>query len=103
MQKAVDEFQERFAPERLLGLMAQLALPEVRGGDGVFRKPRIEIEVVAGQWELIDSLSINDSKMVFSFGINGKRQEWTFLHTEGCPAWRRVRSAVVHGLGAGCA
>ena len=51
------EIKERFAPERLLGLMAQLALPEVRGSDGVFRKPRIEIEVGRGQWVPIDSLS----------------------------------------------
>jgi hypothetical protein len=101
--QTIDHHQERFAPERMLGLMAQLSLPELRGADGVYRKPRIEVEVTPGKWEMIDSVAIDDEKIIFSFGVNGHRKEWTFLQAEGCPPWRRVRPETLHGLGVGCA
>jgi hypothetical protein len=81
---------------RLMGVVAALGLPEVRGIDGVYRKRLIEIELAPGSdlWQLVDGLSISADRITF---LTKPRAEWVFSHREGCPAWRMDHGRPRHG------
>ena len=76
---------------RLHGLMAMLALPARRGDDGVYRRLLVEIEVARGRWAPVDSVIIESDRLVFSYGVNGHRREYTFVAGEDVPQWRTER------------
>lgn len=82
------------ADARLCGLMATLSLPLVREG-----RVDVEVEVVRGHWEPIDTVSIEAECIWFSRGANGHGEHWKFLRVEGIPPWRtRVRREKVNAL-----
>lgn len=77
---------------RLCGLMAALALPPVRGRDGVARRVPVEVEVAPGAWARVESMLIDSDGMTMSFGANGHRTDYRFVGT-ACPPWRILRGA----------
>lgn len=73
------------ADARLKGLMAVLSLPLVREG-----AVAVQVEVVRGKWEQIDSVTIDAECVTFARGLNGHSCAWTYKHVEGMPPWRTV-------------
>lgn len=73
---------------RLHGVMAMLALPEVRCDDGTFRRREVDIEIAPGKWQRVDGVSVEAERVVFFFGVNGHRQQWVFVKGERVPRWR---------------
>lgn len=72
---------------RLQGLLAMLALPMVRTETGAFRRVKVEVEIAKDEWAAVESLSIDDKGMTFSWGRNGSAVEYRFPG-ETCPRWR---------------
>ncbi len=70
---------------RIQGMMAQLALPAVRGFDGVFRPVEIEIDVDG--WRRVDSIYIEAETVTFA--LKDAPHDWVFRRSEGVPRWRR--------------
>jgi hypothetical protein len=78
---------------RLYGLVAVLALPPVRGLDGVDRRRKVEVEVAPDIWVVVHGLWLDAKGIVVYYGTNGSRVEWVFRRSEGVPSWR-----VDHGV-----
>lgn len=76
---------------RLAGLLAMIALPMVRDGEGRYRRRVIEIEVAPGKWAAVDGVAIERERMLFWSGNNGTRMQYEFRSSEGCPRWRSDR------------
>lgn len=75
---------------RLSGLLAVLALPEMRLDDGTYRRRAIEIEVKprSDRWTLIDGICIEHHRIICFWGSNGTRQQYEFMRGEQMPMWR---------------
>lgn len=86
---------------RLRGAMAMLSLPHVRTAEGTQRRRVVEIEIAAGQWAIVDAVSVEPERVVFSFGTNGTRVEYVFPKASRLPRSRvdhdRPRSGVSWG------
>ncbi len=74
---------------RLQGVIAMLALPEVRCRDGVFRRRAVEIEVLPDQWREITECTITAESVKFAIGDGAWRREYLF-DRGAVPRWRVV-------------
>lgn len=72
---------------RLHGVMAMLALPQVRQDDGSYRRREVEIEIDSDVWQIVESASFDHERVTFRFGMNGTARSWTF-DVRRCPRWR---------------
>lgn len=74
---------------RLQGLLAMLALPPLRRDDGQMWRVVVEVEIAKGKWAPVETLSIDDKGLTFTWGRNGSTVEYKFPG-ESCPPWRTV-------------
>ena len=88
---------------RLMGVVAALALPEVRCLDGSYRTRVVEIELAreSNVWQPVHGVSISAEAITFftNESDGAARSSWRFTHAEGCPAWRMDHGRARHGGG----
>lgn len=87
MQDEIETVDDPEGWARLQGLIAMLALPEVRLPNGTYARRRVEVRL-SSTWQPVDTVVVTKESVVFSHGANGSRREFILARTEPVPAWR---------------